>query len=188
MNRFKKTITFSTFIAIILLLIFIFLLCVAGGDIFSIGLNRFLPPSYSKTEKFLNDNINELSFVTDELSKMNYERIKITNTYGYGEEVCNMEVKHKDSNFLTVPIPKELISSIEALFKVGIQNISFSGNYVKFTMWQNINESRGIFYSYAGTNPNGEQLIEVRKLVEDNWYYYVHNYEKSKELNPEKFV
>jgi hypothetical protein len=54
-------------------------------------------------------------------------------------------------------------------------------------MWSIMDESRGIIYSRTGKAPGGEQLIEVKQLSIETWYYYVHNYEKAKERNPELF-
>lgn len=54
-------------------------------------------------------------------------------------------------------------------------------------MWSTMDESRGIIYSKTEKAPDEEQLINVKQLSQENWYYYVHNYEKAKAQNPELF-
>ena len=187
MNRFKKAIIITTSIIAILFIAFIIVLWSVRGDLFFIGYNKFfIAPSCNKAEKFLKTNIKELSYVASELSKMDYDSITIRNKSIHGEDGYSMRVKHEYA-YETISVPNELINHIEALYEIGIQDISYGQDFVNFTMWSTMDESRGIIYSGTGTKPNGEQLIEVSQLSNANWYYYVHNYEKAKEQNPEKF-
>lgn len=149
------------------------------GEIF------FMAPSYNKVNSFLKTNIDELFYVTSELFEMDYDSITIRKESVRGEDKYSMKVSREYLAYETTPIPSELINHIEALYESGVEVISCSHNSVNFSMWSTMDESRGIIYS--STEPNGEQLIEVKQLSKDNWYYYVHNYEKAKARNPEEF-
>ena len=154
------------------------------GDLLFIGYNKFyIAPNYNKTDRFLKTNIKELSYVAGELCEMDYDYIKIIRS----EDGYIMKAKRENIVYKTMPITNELIKHIEPLYENGIQDISCGRDSVNFTMWSTMDESRGIIYSDTGTKPNGEQLIEVRQLSKANWYYYVHNYEKAKELTPDRF-
>ena len=59
--------------------------------------------------------------------------------------------------------------------------IRFVYNSIDFTMWTTMSESRGIIYSRTGQKPDEGQLIELRQLSKENWYYYVHNIKKMDE-------
>ena len=184
MSIFKKTIIITTSIIVILFIAFLIVLWTVRGDLLFIGYNNFfIAPSCNKTDKFLKTNIKDLSYVASELSEMDYDSITIIR----GEDGYSMRVKHENLVYETIPAPNELIDHIETLYENGIQNISCGCDSVNFTMWSTMDESRGIIYSSAGTKPNGEQLIEVSQLSKADWYYYVHNYEKSKKRNPERF-
>ena len=184
MDTFKKIIINITSIIVILFIAFLFALWTVRGDLFAIGFNKFfIAPSYNKTDIFLKANINELSYVAGELIEMDYDYITIIPE----DDGYSMKVKHENLDYETIPVPNELIVHIETLYENGIRYISSGGDSVNFTMWSVMDESRGIIYSYTGTKPNGEQLIEVNRLSKDNWYYYVNNYEKAKERHPERF-
>ena len=185
MNILKKVSIVIISILLVFLISFVLLLLANGGDILALFLNKsLLPPGYNKTNTFLINNLDDLSFISKELSEMDYNHIRIINASLYGEEISYMEVKQNDSSYETVPIPDNLINSIKILFKNGIQLIVYNEGNLNFVLWQTMNESRGIKY---GTEPYGEQLIDVKPLSNNNWYYYVHNYEKAKELYPERF-
>ena len=181
MSIFKKTIIVAISIIVALFIVFTIVLWMYDGELF------FMAPSYNKTDRFLKTNINELSYVANELSEMDYETIKISTIPIREEDRNSMRVTRESLGYETIPIPNELIEHINALYESGIQYISCGGGFVNFTMWSTMDESRGIIYSDNGTKPDGEQLIKVSTLSEDNWYYYVHNYEKAKARNPERF-
>lgn len=188
MNIFKKKTNISAFIIVIFFIAFLIVLWTVRGDLLFVGYNKyFIAPSCNKTDKFLKTNLNELSYVAGKLSEMDYESITIRNKSIGGEDGYSMNVRSDNLAYESIPVPDNLINHIETLYENGIQDISFGCNSVNFTMWSTMDESRGIIYSYAGTKPDGEQLIEVSQLSEDNWYYYVHNYEKAKDRNPERF-
>lgn len=147
----------------------------------------FTAPRYNKVDKFLKTNIGELSYVTEALLKMEYNTITIRKTSTLEADKYSMKVSREYLVYETVPVPDELISHVEALYKSGVIAISSGSHSVTFSIWSNMYESRGIIYSDNGTKPDSEQLIEVRQLSENNWYYYVHNYEKAKKQNPERF-
>ena len=185
MKTSKKIVIAVISIILVLIISFVFLLIANGGDIFALFINKsLLPPGYNKTDAFLTDNFDDLLYVSKELSEKDYTHIDIRNTSLYGEEKINMEVKRDNSNYDTIPIPEELLDSVKTLFEKGIHHIEYTNGNLDFVIWSGMYETRGIEY---GTEPSGEQLIEVRQLSEENWYYYVHNYEKAKELHPEKF-
>ncbi len=188
MKIFKRVILIITLIIMVLSVVSAGSLWAVNGDVFFIGYNKFfIAPSCNKADSFLKNNIGELTCVVNELSEMNYDIILIRKDHIRGESGYKMEVKRNGSNYETIPIPDELINHIGSLCKTGIQDISCDRNFVDFTMWSTMDESRGIIYSLFGTKPDDEQLIEASQLSKDNWYYYVHNYEKAKEKNPERF-
>ncbi len=189
MNKSKKITIIILSIIAALLTAFLFVLWTVRGDILSIGLNKFfISPNYNKTDSFLKTNIEELSYVAEKLSEMDYETVKIQG-YNFEEDGYSMKVYTFPSSRDTVSVPHDLIVPIKALFENGIISISCSceNDYVNFTLWSIKEESRGMIYSGDERKPDSVQLIEVRQLSEPNWYYYVHNYEKAKVLNPEKF-
>ncbi len=154
------------------------------------------PPSYNKADKYLEANIEELSYVADKLLEMDYDNISVSDSYTSKKEGYSMEVWRKndpDDESIPIPdeidVPDELLDHIKVLYEGKVQDITCchdsDGFYVVFTLWDTMYESRYISY---GANPDSEQVIEVRQLSKDNWYYYVHNYEKAKEMYPERFT
>ena len=166
----------------IVIIAFITLLEIYNGGFF------FLAPSYNKTDKYLKEHFDKLSCVAEALSELDYDTIEIRKMPLREEEKYSMKVRtkqfHQDGSYSfdsdTIPIPGELVSYIETLYKSGIEIISCGDNFVDFTMWIIMEESRGIIYSRTEEKPDNEQLIKVRQLSKENWYYYVHNYEKAK--------
>ena len=171
-----------------LFIICFFMLWNFKGYLVFIGLNKFLiAPSYSKTNRFFENNINELTYVTGELLEMEYDNITMRKEFNNEDDRNYMEVKCKDSTYETIPVPENLIVQIEKLYENGVLKISCGEEYVSFSIWSIMDESRGIIYSDTGEKPDSEQLIEVKQLSNENWFYYVHNYEKAKKRNPERF-
>lgn len=181
MNIFKKTIVITISIIATLFIASMVVLWTYEGEIF------FIAPSYNKMDTFLKTNIDELFYVAGELFEMDYDSITIRKESIHGEDSYSMRVSRESLVYETTHVPSALINHIEALYESGVKVISCSRDSVNFSMWSTMDESRGIIYSGTGIKPNGEQLIEVSQLSEDNWYYYVHNYEKAKAQNPEKF-
>jgi len=168
-------------IVAIVVLIFIVLLIVSRiyeGDFF------FLAPSYRKVDRFTIANINELSYVANALSELDYDSIVIRKEPLDEKGKYNMTVSHEYLVYETISIPSELVGHIQNLYENGVEVISCGNDSVNFTIWSIMDESRGIIFTKSGKKPDGEQLYEVRELSTENWYYYVHNYEKAKEKNP----
>jgi len=158
-------------------------------------LGGFMPPApnYTKVDKYLKANIDTLSYVADALFELDYDSISIRENSQLREEEKNsMKVSREYLVYETIPIPDELLGHIEALHKSGISVISCGRDSIGFTMWSSMDESRGIIYSRTGEKADDiiredVQLIEVKQLSEENWYYYVHNFEKAKARNPHLF-
>lgn len=173
-------------VVVVLIIAFMILSGIYNGGFF------FLAPSYSKVDRYLKVNVDELSHVADALSELDYDSIEIRKT-PLREEKNSMFVSTKkfyqDGSYSfdneTIPIPDALLDSVETLFEKGVKVIWCGRNSVDFTMWSIMDESRGVIYSKAGQKPDGEQLIEFRQLSKENWYYYVHNFEKWKAQNDE---
>ncbi len=191
MKKNKAPLTIFSIIAIFVILAFV--IC---WKLFYIGENRFLiAPSYDKADSLLNNNYKELSYVFDELSDLDYDSVSISELLfvdgawkNNDENKMFMEVERKSENYEdAIPVPDELCAHIIALHKKGVRDISWSKKSARLTIWNTMSESRGIVYSESGA-PDGEQLVEVKQLSIDNWYYYVHNYEKAKEMYPERFM
>ena len=187
MSALKKIIIIVGSVIALLLIVFAIVLWTVGGNLFFVGYNKFfIAPNLNKAHDFFNDNAKELTYVAKELLETDYSRITVQSEGTNGENRYSMRVKGENSVYETIPVPDKLIGNVAILYERGIRDISYSGDYVNFTLWSTMDESRGIIYSVTGVKPEGEQLIEVRRL-KDNWYYYVHNYEKAKERYPEKF-
>ena len=146
----------------------------------------FTAPSYRKADRFLSKNIDVMSRVSDALFDMDYAAVGIRHDAD-ADEKLTMTVRRDTYNHEEAPIPNELLASVQHLLKCGIVVISRGSGTVNYTMWSAMDESRGIIFSQSGEAPDGEQLYEVRKLSEDGWYYYIHNYEKAKAKNPQLF-
>ena len=152
-----------------------------------------LAPSYVTIEIYLQKNIYVLSYVADNLLDLNYGGIEIRKVLYQDEDKNNMRVWKQENDSIranseTVPIPDDLKKPIEYLLKTGVNVISSrSHNTIGFTLWSSMNESRGIKYSRTGEEPSREQIIVLRRLSQEGWYYYVHNYEKWKAQNPQLF-
>ena len=178
MKVFKITMIITAIIIVTLLIALILLIWTVKGDIFAIGYNKFLiAPSYNKTDAYLKSNFDELSYVAEELTIMDYESISIEYTNLNGMEGYNMGIRSNHIKHEPIPIPDKLVDHIKALYKSGIRYIWCKDEFVDFTLWTASYEERGIRYSLTGTEPFGEHLIESKKLSKDNWYYYVKDYE-----------
>ena len=146
-----------------------------------------MAPSYNKMDRYLKANINELSYVADALLEANYNSVEIRKDALRDEDKYNMKVSREYLVYETVPIPGELVEHIQSLYESGVDVISYGRNSINFTMWSIMDESRGIIFSITGEEPDGEQLISIKQLSKESWFYYVHNYEKAKARNPELF-
>jgi len=155
-------------------------LWILGGEIF------FMAPSYSKMDRFLKANIDELSYVSDALFELNYDHIQIQNIPLNKKDRYNMRVI-RDKVHEIIPIPDELIDHTEGLFNRGVKDISCGRSSVGFSTWLFFGDIRGIRFSSKGLTLDDGNYIEVKQLSKENWYYYVSNFEKWKAQNPELF-
>ena len=173
----KVVIILATAVAAVIVAAMIYV--VIGGLI----IGGLIPPapSYNKLDRYLKANIGELSYVIDSLFGLDYDYIALR------REDKNIMKVEKNEVYETIPIPDELLEHIEALYKSGVRVISCGRDSMGFTMWSSLSESRGIRYSRIGKKPDGNQLIEVKQMSEENWYYYVNNFEKAKARNPHLF-
>jgi len=181
MSMIKKTVIIIVPIVVAIIIAVIVLMGIYEGGFFS------LAPSYNKMDRFLRTNIDELSYVSAALSRLDYNSIEIRKEPLSEQDRYNMKVNREYLIYETVPISDELVGHIQYLYESGVDVISHSRNSINFTMWSNMDESRGIIYSTTGKVPDGEQLVTVKQLSIENWYYYVHNYKKAKSRNPELF-
>jgi len=149
----------------------------------------FLAPSYSKMDRYLKANIDELSYVADALFELDYDSITIHRNPRRVEDKYDttMQVSREYLVYETIPIPDELLDHIVALYESGVRYISCGHDSVGFSIWAFMGDIRGIIYSRTGEKPDGGHIIEVRQLSKENWYYYVDNFEKWKARNPELF-
>ena len=193
MKILKRTLIIIVPIILILYMAYPYLLWIFS-DVY---LNKAIfPPDYNKADKYLEANIEELSYVADKLLEMDYAEISVSGSYTSKIEGYSMEVRRKDDTddeSIPIPdkidVPDELLDHIKVLYKSKVRYITCCHNsdrfYVDFTLWDTMYESRGIRY---GAKPGGGTMVEVRQLSKDNWYYYVNNYEKAKEKYPERFT
>lgn len=146
-----------------------------------------MAPGYNKMEKYLKTNIDELSYVADTLFELDYDSIKINKNPLREEDKYNMRVSREYLVYETVPIPNELVGHIKNLYENGVRVIFCGRDSVNFSVWAFMGDIRGVTYSRNAKKPDGNQLIEVRELSKENWYYCVDNYEKAKARNPHLF-
>jgi len=172
-------------IYIVLAVVLIVVVAVTLLGMFAAG---FIPlaPSYNKMDRFITANIEELTHVIDALSELDYDTIEIRKYPSSEEEKHSMDVRNGDDREI-VPIPDELVGHIEALFNSGVNVISYGRDSIGFSMWASLSESRGVKFSRTGEPPEVWAAIEVRPLSEENWYYYVSNFDKWKVQNPHLF-
>ena len=152
-----------------------------GGELF------FMAPSHKKIDRFLKTNFTELSYVADALLELDYDSISISKEPLREDDKYKMRVSREYLVYETVPIPDELVGHIQNLYESGVRVISCGRDIVGFSVWAFMDEIRGIKYTRTGEKPDGEQLIEVRQLSKENWYYYKDNFEKWKARNPDLF-
>ena len=145
-----------------------------------------MAPSYNKMDRFLTENIEELSYVADALSGLDYDAIVIRKNPHRSEDKYSMTV-NVGMIYETVPIPDELVVHIKKLFEIGVSIVSYNGNSVDFTTWNTMSESRGIKYTRTGSLPEVWAAVEIKQLSKENWYYYVSNFEKARARNPHLF-
>ena len=185
----RKTVIIIVSVFAVISISFILVLGFFEGGFF------FLAPRYSKTDRYLKANIDKLTFVANALSELDYDFIELRKNPLREEEEYSMYVRTDkfynglpsgfDSDIISIPC--ELASHIAILFESGISVISHSRNSIHFSMWSTMSESRGMIFSRTGEKPDGEQLIEVRQLSIEDWYYFVNNFEKARERNPHLF-
>jgi hypothetical protein len=187
MSKIKRIIIIVLSMVTMLFIVFVIGLGHYHGNFFF-----FLPPSYDKMDRFLKSNIDELSYVTDAIfelhSELDCDSISIYSVPRRKEDKYDTTMRVRTGlTSENIPIPDELFGHLEKLDGSGVGVISCGRDSVGFSIWSTMDESRGMQYSRTGEKPNSEQLIGVRELSKENWYYYVHNYEKSKERSPHLF-
>jgi hypothetical protein len=143
-------------------------------------------PGYGATDRFLRDNIDILSHADGLLSELGYDFVTIRNVAFLEEDGYNMEIR-KDNIYETIPIPDELLDTIEELHNKKIKNISYGRDSTDFTMWSFIDGGRGLIFSRTGEAPDIWAPIDMRELSMENWYYYASDFEKWKEQNPQLY-
>jgi len=181
MSVIKKTTIILVSIVVVSSIAITIMGYIVGGGLF------FMAPSHNKMDRFLVTNLAELSYVANTLLELEYDSIEIQKDPLREEDKYNMKVSPKYLVYETVPIPDELVDHIQDLYESGVRAISCGRDIVSFSVWAFMDEIRGIKYTRTGEKPDGEQLIDVRQLSKENWYYYVHNYEKAKARNPHLF-
>ena len=181
MSRNKKTVIIIVSVVVVIFISITAVLWMLGGELF------FMAPGYNKMERFLKTNFAELSYVADALFKLEYDSIAIDrNPLREKDKYC-MRVSREYLIYETVPIPDELVGHIKNLYENGVRYISCGRDFVGFSNWAFMDEIRDVTYSRTGKKPDGNQLIKVKQLSKENWYYCVDNYEKAKALNLELF-
>jgi len=178
-------------IVVVIFIAFTIFLWIFTGELF------FMAPSSNKMDRFLKTNIDKLSYVADALFDLDYEGVtihrlpqRVGDKYNLTMEVIRYkfyEDGSRGTDIETIPITGELLDHIVALYESGVRVISCGRDSVGFSVWAFMGEIRGIKYTKNGKIPDGEQLIDVMQLSKENWYYYIHNYEKAKVRNPELF-
>jgi hypothetical protein len=103
----KKTVIIIVSIVVVLFITFTIVLWMIEGELF------FMAPSYNKMDRYLKANINELSYVVDALSKMNYDSVEIRKEPIREEDKYNMKISREYLVYETVPIPGELVGHIQ---------------------------------------------------------------------------
>ena len=181
MSITKKIIIITASVIAVILIAITIVGYVFGGELF------FMAPSRNKMDRFLKTNFAELSYVANALFELDYDSISIDKNPLREEDKCNMRVSREYLVYETVPIPDELVSHIQNLYESGVKCISCGRDFAGFSVWAFMDEIRDVTYSRTGKKPDGNQLIEVKELSKENWYYCVDNFGKAKARNPHLF-
>jgi len=180
----KKIVITLVSIFLVIAIVIMSMICVVEGGLV------FMAPGYRRMDRYLKANINELTYVIDALFELDYESIIIRSIPQHVEDKYNMtmQVSREYLSYETIPIPDDLIGHIESLYKSGVRVISCGCDSVSFSMWSTMSESRGISFSRSELSLDDDSnIIEVKHLSKENWYYYVDNFEKWKAQHPELF-
>ena len=145
-------------------------------------------PTYDRVDRALRANVDDLTFVVEALFEIDHNSVEIRiNPFTLPEEEKYSMSFSDGLGRESMPIPVEMLEPIERLHKSGILVILRGRDSARFSLWSSLSESRGMIYSRTGETPWSPQLIEVRQLSEENWYFYVNNFEKARARNPHLF-
>lgn len=100
----------------------------------------------------------------------------------YISETTGVSIEHKDIDSTGNSKVDEAIKYLNKRYYV----ITFSENEFVFNKWTGFSTVKGIAYSLREKPYIEFDLIEIQPLSEENWYYYVTDYERWRG-NPEKY-
>ena len=111
------------------------------------------------------------------------DRLYLLTVIDYLAEICDENESitwHLDDPSHGSPYPpsypkySDILSALEHLQNRGYSLISKRRNTVKFILWNRLSDvACGIAYSIDGNEIDIEYLTESVPLLEENWYYYV---------------
>ena len=148
-------------------------------------------PSYKQMDRYLTENIQELSCIAEYLSQFDYDNISIRKDNVVSKTMSAYSIEYMPdtdiktgSNHFNLPITEvKVLDAIEKLFEHGFDYIGKDRNeYLDFSKWSALDRGKGIAYSLNGYAPvNLYAVIDLKSLSIENWYYYESNYDKWKE-------
>jgi len=160
-------------------------------------LGGFPTPSIRSLERYLIQNIDLMQSVVSVLSELelDYYSVQISNEnpvilgYTYSEASVAGENEFVFSGEYAPDSESALINVLGQLHAIGVTNVSIHrNNSVRFVVWSALNESRGLIHSLSGEKvAESGQIVDIRPMTIDGWYYYESNFEKWKARNPELF-
>lgn len=141
-----------------------------------------LAPNYAKMEKYYNDNYEDLLYVSESLSNINDETIILYKTQGSSlMYLSNTEDGRLGRNKSITD--EKLTKIIQELFDRGTSTIRKKNDYIIFTTWSSLNESRGVLYMLGSKKIeqdilDQDYIANLRALTRKGWYYYESYFDK----------
>lgn len=131
------------------------------------------PPDKDDTEKYFDQEKNDLFLVTEYLTKLEWSEIYI-NKSDFRKNILYIGVAANE-----VKIDEEEVATaiVRLVKKRNYKVIKKNGNTIYFEKWFFGEECRGIAYSINRKDkPVIEYLTELEPLSENGWYYYEADY------------
>lgn len=135
----------------------------------------FYTPSYEKAQKIYDRDKTRLTEIIEYFDNLGYSNIYITNLIKADEfSVGGEKIGIKSANVIT---------NIRLLKFYGYDIISADNVQIHFQIWSNLDSGSGIVYSRDGSEPKLDYMTDLKKLKDENWYYYNCDYNKWRRLN-----
>lgn len=135
-----------------------------------------IPPSLSKVESYFERDKEELYLITNYLIKFGTSDL-------YTYEDCKTALMDLEKVEIS---DEKVVAALRRLREKGYTAIDKNGNTIEFRLWEGIRDlSCGIAYLIEGDEIAIQYVTEIEPLPEDEWYYYVTDYEEARSRRTE---